>query len=33
MEPEIEVSAKIVRSGLKVRSVRLEEMGGAGEGR
>jgi spore germination protein KC len=33
MEPEIEVSAKIVRSGLKVRSVKLEEMGGAGEGR
>ena len=26
MEPEIEVSAKIVRSGLKVRSVKLEEM-------
>ena len=33
MEPEIEVSAKVVRSGLKVRSVKLEEMGGAGEGR
>ena len=33
MEPEIEVTAKIVRSGLKVRSVKLEEMGGAGEGR
>ena len=33
MEPEIEVSAKIVRSGLKVRSVKLDEMGGAGEGR
>jgi len=33
MEPEIDVTAKIVRSGLKVRSVKLEEMGGAGEGR
>jgi spore germination protein KC len=33
IEPEIEVSARVVRSGLKVRSVKLDEMGGAGEGR
>jgi len=32
IEPEIGVSAKIVRSGLKVRSVKLDEMGGAGGG-
>ena len=32
LEPEIEISAKIVRSGLKVRSVKLDEMGGAGDG-
>jgi len=33
LEPEIEVSVNIVRSGLKVRSVKVSEMGGAGEGR
>lgn len=33
IEPEIKVSAKVVRSGLKVRSVKLQETGGAGEGR
>jgi spore germination protein KC len=33
IEPEIEVSAKLVRSGLRVRSVEMGEMGGAGEGR
>lgn len=32
IEPEIEVSAKVVRSGLKVRSVKVNEMGGAGDG-
>lgn len=32
LEPEIEVSARIVRSGLKVRSTKRDEMGGAGAG-
>ena len=30
IEPEIEIEATLVRSGLTVRSVKLNEMGGSG---
>ncbi len=33
MEPEIEVKAEVVRSGLTVRSVQVDKIGEPGEGR